>query len=113
MPLAAGEAATAARFGDLAGQAFAANQIEFVNLIVNHPTGLGVMEVALLQEFTFTDLTPRGPDGSFISVQVDVLLASLAAVRATAVAAGNVGGVNRAWGRLLMAICFVDIQLLK
>lgn len=59
MPLAAREAATAARSGDLAGHAFAANRIEFVNLIVNHPTGLGVMDVALLQEFTFTDLTPR------------------------------------------------------
>jgi type I restriction enzyme R subunit len=113
VPLAAGEAATTARSGYLAGQAFAANRIEFVNLIVNHPTGLGVMEVALLQEFTFTDLTPRGPDRSFISVQVDVLLASPAAVRATAVAAGNVGGVNRARGRLLMAICFGDRQLLK
>jgi type I restriction enzyme R subunit len=71
----------------LPGQAPAANQIGFVNLIANHLTVHGVMEAALLYESPFTDLTPRGPDGLFTSVQVDELLASLAAVRVMAVAA--------------------------
>ena len=64
-----------------------ANQIEFVNLIVNHLTEHGVMEAARLYESPFTDLTPRGPDGLFTSAQVDELMAALAAVRETAVAA--------------------------
>ncbi|HEY5021726.1 MAG TPA: type I restriction-modification enzyme R subunit C-terminal domain-containing protein [Gemmatimonadaceae bacterium] len=80
-------AAKDALAGFLAGKALAANQIEFVNLIVNHLTEHGVMEATLLYESPFTDLTPRGPDGLFSSGQVDQLVKVLQAVRATAVAA--------------------------
>ena len=80
-------AAKEALAGFLAGKTLGANQIEFVNLIVNHLTEHGVMDAALLYESPFTDLTPRGPDGLFSSTQVDELMAVLAAVRATAVAA--------------------------
>jgi type I restriction enzyme R subunit len=73
--------------GFLTGKVLAANQIEFVNLIVNHLTEHGVMETALLYESPFTDLTPRGPDGLFSSGQVDELVRVLDAVHATAVAA--------------------------
>ena len=64
-----------------------ANQIEFVNLIVNHLTEHGVMEAAMLYESPFTDLTPRGPDGLFTSAQVDELVGVLNGVRETALAA--------------------------
>ena len=47
----------------------------------------GVMEAARLYESPFTDLTPHSPDGLFRTAQVDALLAVIAAVRATAVAA--------------------------
>jgi type I restriction enzyme R subunit len=71
----------------LADRTLGANQIEFVNLIVNHLTDHGIMEPARLYESPFTDLTPHGPEGLFTSEQVDALVASLEAIRATAVAA--------------------------
>jgi type I restriction enzyme R subunit len=81
------EAAKNALGGFLNGKTWSASQIEFVNLIVNHLTEHGVMEAARLYESPFTDVTPRGPDGLFSTAQVDALLAALAAVRATALAA--------------------------
>jgi type I restriction enzyme R subunit len=73
--------------GFLTGKALAANQIEFVNLIVDHLTEHGVMEAAMLYESPFTDLTPHGPDGLFSSGQVDELVSILESVRASAIAA--------------------------
>ncbi len=81
------QAAKEALAGFLTGKTLSANQIEFVNLIVNHLTEHGVMDAALLYESPFTDLTLRGPDGLFSSTQVDELVAVLATIKATAVAA--------------------------
>lgn len=81
------EAAKRAFAGFLAGKTLSANQIEFVNLIVDHLTEHGVMGAALLYESPFTDLTPRGPDALFTSSQLDELLAVLDRVRASAMAA--------------------------
>ena len=81
------EAAKQAFAGFLGGKTLVANQIEFVNLIVDHLTEHGVMGAALLYESPFTDVTPRGPDGIFTSSQLDELLAVLDQVRAAALAA--------------------------
>jgi type I restriction enzyme R subunit len=81
------EAAKEAMAGFLTGKTLTANQIEFVNLVVNHLTDHGVMDARLLYESPFTDLTPRGPDGLFTSMQVDELIGILESVRATAQAA--------------------------
>jgi type I restriction enzyme R subunit len=80
------EAAKQALAGFLSGKTLTANQIEFVDLIVNHLTEHGVMDASLLYESPFTDITPKGPDGLFPSVQVDELLFLLSLVRARAVA---------------------------
>jgi type I restriction enzyme R subunit len=80
-------AAKQAFAGFLAGKTLTANQIEFVNLIVDHLTEHGVMGAALLYESPFTDITPHGPDELFTSAQVDELVATLDQVRAAAVAA--------------------------
>jgi type I restriction enzyme R subunit len=80
------EAAKQAIAGFLASRTLTANQIEFVNLIVNRLTEHGVMEAAVFYESPFTDLTPKGPDGLFTSTQVDELMGILEQVRATAVA---------------------------
>jgi type I restriction enzyme R subunit len=73
--------------GFLEGKTLTANQIEFVNMVVDHLTEHGVMDKSLLYESPFTDRTPRGPDALFASAQVDELLAVLDRVRAGAIAA--------------------------
>jgi type I restriction enzyme R subunit len=69
------------------GRTLAANQIEFINLVVDHLTEHGVMRPERLYESPFTDLTPRGPDGLFKPRELDRLIQALDAVRATAIAA--------------------------
>jgi type I restriction enzyme R subunit len=71
--------------GFLAGKSLSANQIEFINLIVDHLTEHGLMEPGRLYESPFTDLTPRGPEELFMPSALDELVHSLEAVRATAV----------------------------
>jgi type I restriction enzyme, R subunit len=80
-------AAKEALAGFLSGKALAANQIEFVNLVVDHLTEHGVINAAALYESPFTDITPRGPDGLFSSAEIDELIRVIDGVRAHAVAA--------------------------
>jgi len=70
----------------LSGKTLIANQIEFINLIINHLTEHGTIDTTLLYESPFTDLTPQGPDGLFTSAQMDELIATLEQITATALA---------------------------
>ncbi|MEO7074153.1 MAG: type I restriction-modification enzyme R subunit C-terminal domain-containing protein, partial [Ktedonobacterales bacterium] len=81
------EAAKQALGGFLEGKTLNASQIEFLDVIVDHLTEHGVMEAALLYESPFVDIAPQGPDSLFTSAQVDELVAVLARIRATAMAA--------------------------
>ena len=74
------EAAKRALAGFGAGKTLSANQIEFVNLIIEHLTEHGVMDAGLLYESPFTDLNPQGPEGVFNSSQIDELVAVLTSV---------------------------------
>ena len=80
------EAAKLAFADFIAGKTLSANQIEFVNLVIEHLTEHGVMDADLLYETPFTDLNPQGPEGVFNPAQVDELVTLLSEVRARAVA---------------------------
>ena len=80
------EAAKQGLAGFMAGKVLSANQIEFVNIIVDHLTEHGAMKPELLYESPFTDVNPKGPEGVFNSAQIDELLAMLSQVRERAVA---------------------------
>jgi type I restriction enzyme R subunit len=71
----------------MSGKALAANQIEFINLIVDHLTAHGTVDPSQLYDAPFTDLAPRGPDELFPGEQLDELLRILATVEAAASAA--------------------------
>lgn len=81
------EAAKAALADFTGGKPMAANQIEFVNLVVNHLTENGIMEAHLLYESPFTDIVPQGPETIFSPHQIDKLVSALERVKAAARAA--------------------------
>jgi hypothetical protein len=58
-----------------------ANQIEFINLMINHLTQRGLMEPTLLYESPFTDISPRGVEGVFESNEIMQLLSVLTSIR--------------------------------
>nr|WP_239520747.1 DEAD/DEAH box helicase family protein [Blastococcus saxobsidens] len=63
------------------GAGFTANQLRFVQLIVEHLTSNGVMEPGRLFESPFSDAAPHGPQALFDDDQVNGIVAVLADVR--------------------------------
>jgi type I restriction enzyme R subunit len=78
------KAAKEAFSGFLEGKFFRGNQIEFINLIVNHLTEQGVMAADLLYESPFIDVAPSGPESLFSPAQVREIVAVLEQVRSAA-----------------------------
>ena len=78
------EAAKRAFHGFSEGKALTANQIEFVNLIIDHLARSGWVAPAQLYESPFTDLHPHGVDGVFDDVRVQEMLSILTAIRQNA-----------------------------
>ena len=81
------ETAKAAMDKFLYGKRPNANQIEFVNQIVDHLTEQGYMNPELLYESPYTDIHPHGVEGLFPSAEVDQLVRVLRTIRTTAAAA--------------------------
>ena len=75
------DAAVAAFGASLTDRALTADQIEFVNLMVDHVTQRGFMAPARLWESPFTDISPTGPDSVFRDGGVDALVAALREVQ--------------------------------
>lgn len=70
----------------LQGGTTTANQIEFINLIVEELTQTGVMEPSRLFESPFTDLNAQGPIGLFPQARVSKIVEVLGEIRERATA---------------------------
>jgi type I restriction enzyme R subunit len=79
------EAAKRAFDGFLAGKTYTANQILFVNLVIDYLTQSGWMRAAQLYDPPFTDFSPRGVEGVFSPEQVSQLIGVLDDIRTRAV----------------------------
>jgi type I restriction enzyme R subunit len=80
------EAAKRAFDGFLAGKALTANQIQFINLIVDYLTQSGWMYATQLYESPFTDFSPKGVEGVFNPEQVIQLVGIVNDIRMRAAA---------------------------
>ncbi len=81
------EAAKTALATFMAGKTLAANQIEFLSMIVDHLVEHGWMDAELLYQSPYIDFSPRGVEGVFTSPQVDELVAILNEIGQRALAA--------------------------
>jgi type I restriction enzyme, R subunit len=68
----------------LSGSTASADQIEFINLIIDYLTHHGVIDPGLLYESPFTDINAQGPEGVFAPEQIDELFSVLENIRAAA-----------------------------
>jgi type I restriction enzyme R subunit len=68
------------------GKTFSANQIEFIQTIVENLTKTGVVDPARLYEAPYTRLSAKGVEGVFRDAEVEQLIAVLEEVRLRAVA---------------------------
>ncbi len=72
--------------GFMAGMTLTANQIQFINLMIDYLTQSGWMRVGQLYESPFTDYSPKGVDGMFSSEQVAKLVGILNEIETRATA---------------------------
>ncbi len=70
----------------LDGQTFTANQINFVNLIIDYLTQNGVMDAGKLYEPPFTNFSAAGVDGIFKDQEADKIISILEMIRENAAA---------------------------
>lgn len=63
-----------------------ANQIQFLDELVNHLTEYGGMDAERLYDSPYTNFHPKGVEGVFASEQVDTLISILEDVRSRAIA---------------------------
>jgi len=70
----------------LNGQSYNSNQIEFVNMIIDHLTKNGVMEPEMLFNSPYTNFNPNGVIGIFSDGDAEKIVKILGEVRANAAA---------------------------
>ncbi|MEU0061751.1 DEAD/DEAH box helicase family protein [Streptomyces albidoflavus] len=69
------------------GKTFTANQLRFVNELIDYLARNGTIGVDALYESPFTALAPTGPEAIFPEAEVDVMVSVIHSIRSTAVAA--------------------------
>jgi len=77
-------AASQALAAFIEGRNLSADQLHFVDLVVDHLTSNGLMEPRRLYDSPFTDLAPRGPEDLFGDAEVEELVSLLRVVSANA-----------------------------
>jgi type I restriction enzyme R subunit len=70
----------------LNGERYSANQIEFVNMIIDHLTKNGVMDPAILFNSPYTNYNPNGLGGMFSDGEAEKIVELLNEVRMSAAA---------------------------
>ncbi|MDP2847531.1 MAG: DEAD/DEAH box helicase family protein [Humidesulfovibrio sp.] len=80
------EAAVEALNELIAGTTATPNQIEFIDLVVQHLMENGIMETERLYKPPFIDINPVGPEGIFPMAKVDLLVSKLEEIRKRAAA---------------------------
>jgi type I restriction enzyme R subunit len=80
------EAAKRAFDAFLSGKTLAADQIEFLNMVIDYLTERGAMDPRLLYESPFTDLDTMGIEGVFGEADVAQVITILEDVRRRAAA---------------------------
>jgi type I restriction enzyme R subunit len=70
----------------LVGRTLNANQLEFLNMLIEHLTARGAIEPSLLYESPFTDVDPLGVSGVFPEADVTRIVDILQAIRGNAAA---------------------------
>ena len=68
------------------GRVLTSNQIEFLNLVIDHLTERGTMDPQLLYESPFTDFDPMGLEGVFDKDQASTVIGIICDVNARAAA---------------------------
>ena len=80
------DAAKRAFDGFLAGKTPTSDQLEFLNMVIDHLTERGAMDPKLLYESPFTDIDPLGIAGLFRQPEVEQVISILDEVRRRAAA---------------------------
>jgi type I restriction enzyme R subunit len=80
------EAAKKVFEGFLSNKTLNANQIEFVNMVIDHLTQSGWLDPSRLYETPFIDFSAHGVEGLFSAVQVNQMISILDEVRQRAAA---------------------------
>jgi type I restriction enzyme R subunit len=78
------EAASKAFDGFQAGRTLSADQLHFLNLVIDYLARNGTIDVASLYEPPFTNRAPQGPEGIFDDQDVDEIVTILRSVQETA-----------------------------
>lgn len=72
--------------GFLDDKCYSRNQIEFVNLIIDELTDVGVVEASRVYESPYIGIAPQGPEALFVEADLDELFAAIEELKKAAVA---------------------------